>query len=161
VKTILLKLSILLLICLKSTAQLRIISGKVVDEEFRPMPKVAIWNSDTIKLCETNIDGTFKIDISTGIKHIIIGAVAVEWKDIYLSDSCNYFEFILLNRGTYDFMSPAKVDRRRLRQFNQLSDLHEKAYQHGIFINSNPCYQEKFVSVRQRLKEIHRARSKF
>ena len=135
---------------LESNAQVRTIIGKVLNESFDPVPQAVVWDSNSLVLGETNLDGTFKIDIPAGTKHFVIGAVAMERKDIYLHDSCNYLEIILLNAGTYDFMSPRKVDRMRLKYFKTLPRLQLKAYEKGFFLNPKPCYDEKFISEKQK-----------
>ena len=54
-------------------------------------------------------------------------------------------EIILQLAGTYDFMSPAKVNRLRKKEFNKLSGLHKSAFEKGIFKTDKPCFIDKFI----------------
>lgn len=150
---------ILLLFVTDVVGQTRTLTGKVIDDSFRPFPQVWISNADTVLLAKTDMDGNFRINIPLDTKTLIVATVGVEWKIIDVSNSCNNLEIILLPRGTYDFMTPGRVDRRRKRQFATLPTLHRSAFKKGIFKSEEHCYIEKFIPVKIRLKEIHRNRT--
>ena len=135
------------------------LTGKVIDDQFFPVYQAKIFNADTTFLVETDIKGNFNIDIPSDTQVLIVAWVSMEWKSIKLSGDCNNLEIILLPRGTYDFMSPRKVDRQRKKQFDKLPALHQTAFKKGIFEANKPCYVEKFISFRKSLKEMRKIRT--
>ncbi len=151
-------LSILLSISI-AFGQTRIITGKVISENFYPVYEAKVFNIDTLVLVTTDTGGNFKIEIPIDTKSIMVGAIGAEWKNIDLSSECNNLDIILLNRATYDFMSAGKVDRLRKKDFNKLPALYKSAFEKGIFKTDRPCYVEKFIPIKKRLKEIHRQRA--
>lgn len=135
------------------------ITGKVIDENFYPVYQTRVYNLDTSLLVTTDTSGNFKLKIPTDMKSIIIGSIAMEWKNIDLPGDCNNLDIILLNSGTYDFMSARKADRLRKRDFDKLPTLNHTAFKKGIFKMEKPCYTDKFIPIKQRLKEIHKNRT--
>lgn len=130
--------------------QTRTLTGKVIDDEFNPLPLVSISNADTVLLARTDMNGNFSITISSDTKTLIVATVGMEWKNLDISASCSNLEIILLPRPTYDFMTLSKVDRLRKKQFDKLPSLHKSAFEKGIFKSEKPCYIDKFISIKQR-----------
>ena len=138
--------------------QTRTITGKVLDDQLRPFPKVRINSTDTVLLGETDLNGTFKIETPNSTFSLIINGIGLEWKLITLSPECSHLDIIMLNSGSYDFMSPRKVDRRRKKYFDTLPELHQSAQEKGIFKTAKPCYEDRFIPIKGRLEEIRRTR---
>jgi len=139
--------------------QTRIITGKVISENFYPVYQANVFNVDTVVLVTADTGGNFKIEIPIDTKSIIVGAIGAEWKNINLPSDCNNFDILLLNRAIYDFMSAGKVDRLRKKDFKKLPALYKSAFEKGIFKTDRPCYVEKFIPIKKRLKAIHRQRA--
>jgi hypothetical protein len=51
----------------------------------------------------------------------------------------------MLLRGTYDFKTPKKVDRLRMKRFKKLPELHKEAFAKGIFKTDKVCYTQEFM----------------
>lgn len=141
----------------QALGQTRTLTGKVIDEEFKPLPQVWISNADTILLSKTDIDGNFSAIIPLDTKILIVSTIGMEWKSIVLLSECKHLDIILQLSSTYDFMSPAKVDRKRKRHFNKLPLLHQSAFAKGIFKSQSPCYDDRFIAEKKKKKERHKA----
>lgn len=144
----------LLFLTFGTTAQIRIINGKVIDKYLNPVSQVYIQNSHTTLLGKTDINGQFRISIPVDTKSLIIADVGFESASINLTDSCNQLDIVLLLSGTYDFISLKKVDKLRMKQFKKLPELHFAAYQKGIFWSDSACYTQNFIP------NYHRNKSK-
>ncbi len=129
--------------------QTRTLTGKVIDDEFNPLPLVSISNADTVLLATTDWNGNFSITIPPDTKTLIVATVGMEWKSLEISDSCSNLEIILLPRSTYDFMTLGKVDRLRKKQFDKLPTLHKSAFEKGVFKSEKPCYIDIFISIKK------------
>lgn len=149
-----------LLLATPTIGQTRNLAGKVIDDHFHSVYQAGIFNSDTILLGETDLNGNFNIDIPLDTQTLIVASIGMEWKNIKLSGDCPNLEIILQPRATYDFISARKIDRLRKKEFNKLPSLHQKAFEQGIFKNNEPCYVDKFISIRTRLKEIRKNRKR-
>ncbi len=140
-------ISFLTLLCVTDVAaQLHTLTGKVIDDNFQPCIQVSIFNVDTVLLGKSDMIGNFGITIPYDTKTLIVAYVGMEWKRLDISDSCDNLDIILQPMWTYDFKSPAKVDRLRKRQFDKLSALHKSAFEKGIFKSKKPCYVDNFIS---------------
>jgi len=139
--------------------QTRTLIGKVVDQELRPFHGAKVFNADTSLLTTCDVNGNFSLTISYNTKSLLIASIGMEWKSLDLSDSCSNLEVILLPSGTFDFMTTGKVDRLRKKEFDKLPSLHTSAFKKGVFKNDKPCYVDKFIPIKKRLKEIHKSRS--
>jgi hypothetical protein len=137
---------ITLLLGTHAKGQTRALTGKIIDKEFNSLWQVSIFNEDTVLLAKSDQDGNFSITVSPGTKSLIIAAVGAEWKMLSLINDCNNIEVILQLAGTYDFMSAAKVDRLRKKEFDKLPGLHQSAFRKGIFKTDKPCYPDNFIS---------------
>ena len=62
----------------------------------------------------------------------------------------------MLYAGTYDFMSPKKIDRHRLKQFNKLQALHLQAYDKELFSKKTTCYSIEFEPDKPFFDEVKR-----
>jgi hypothetical protein len=93
--------------------QARTLTGKIIDKEFNPLYQVSIFNVDTVLLAKSDKDGNFSITVSPDTKSLIVADIGAEWKILDLLNDCNNLEIILQLAGTYDFMSPTKVQCRR------------------------------------------------
>jgi hypothetical protein len=140
--------------------QTRTLTGKIIDKEFNPLYQVSIFNVDTVLLAKSDKDGYFSIIVSPNTKSLIVADVGAEWKILDLLNDCNNLEIILQLAGTYDFMSPAKVDRLRKKEFDKLRELHKSAFEKGIFKTDRPCYVDNFISHKKEMIERHKARTR-
>ena len=140
--------------------QTRTLTGKIIDKEFHPLWQVSIFNADTVLLAKSDKNGNFSITISPDTKSLIVADVGAEWKILDSLNDCNNLEIILQLAGTYDFMSPAKVDRLRKKEFDKLPALHQSAFEKGIFKTDKPCYLDKFIPHKKEMIKRHKARTK-
>ncbi len=93
-----------LLFVTHAIGQTGILTGKVVDKEFRPIYQAIIYDADTVRLGESDINGNFSLVIPSDTKSLIVAWVGMEWKFINFSSDCNSLEIILQLGSTYDFM---------------------------------------------------------
>lgn len=139
--------------------QTKTLTGKVIDDEFRPIYQARIFNADTVLLGESDINGNFSLLISSDTKSLIIAWVAMEWKFIDFSNDCNNLEIILQPSATYDFMSARKIDKLRKKDFDKLPTLHQLAFEKGVFTGSKPCFIDKFMSIKKSFKYLKKSRT--
>lgn len=140
--------------------QTRTLTGKVINDEFNPIYLVSIFSADTVLLTKSDTHGNFSITIPQDTKALIIADVGMEWKHIELLTDCNSLDIVLQPAATYDFMSPAKVDRLRKKQFDKLPEVYIAAFEKGIFKTDKPCYVDEFISHRKEMIDRHRARKR-
>lgn len=143
----------LLFLTFDTTAQIRIITGKVIDEDLNPISQVFIQCSDTTLLSRYDINGQFRISLPVDTKSLIISDVGFESASINLTNSCDQLDVVLLPSGTYDFISLKKVDKLRMKQFKKLPELHFAAYQKGILRSDSACYTQNFIPDYHRNKD--------
>lgn len=139
--------------------QTRTLTGKVVNQDLQPFYGVKFFNTDTTLLATSDTNGHFILTISSNAKSLLVAAIGMEWKSLELFDNCINVEVILLTSSTYDFMTAGKIDRIRKKEFDKLPALHKTAFEKGIFKTKQPCYVDKFISIKKRLKEIHKNRT--
>jgi hypothetical protein len=149
---------IILLLVTHVSGQTRTLTGKIIDDEFNPLAQASIFRADTVLLAKSDMNGNFSITNPADTKALIVANVGMEWKSLDLSSGCNNLEIILQLAATYDFMSPAKVDRLRKKEFDKLPRLHQSAFAKGIFKTDKPCYIDKFISHKKDMIERHKAR---
>ena len=101
----------LLLLTTEASAQVRSISGKVIDENLSPIPQVQIRSSDSTILGTTDLRGQFEIAIPIENKSLLINWIGFEWASIQLEDSCNQVEIILMYNVIYDYTSLKKINK--------------------------------------------------
>jgi len=132
--------------------QAKIITGKIITEDFEPIGAASILNENKLLLGTSKLDGQFKIEIPIESKTLYIGGVGFETATINLAPGCNCLDVILLLSSTYDFISLKKVDKLRWKQFKKLPELHLTAFQKGIFTADKPCYEEMFIPYNNKSK---------
>ncbi len=136
--------------------QTRTIRGRVISQDLEPLPDVHIQNKDTILFGRTDLNGRFKIEVPQQIQILFFTWVGFERTKIKLQKKCDTLEIIMLYAGTYDFMSPKKIDRQRLKQFNKLPELHLQAYNKGLFSKEITCYSNEFEPDKLYFDEVKR-----
>jgi hypothetical protein len=125
-------------------SQNKTIRGRVVDDNLEILPSVSIMINDTVEVGRTDLKGFFQIDIPVAQKKIVFMFLGVEPAIIELVDTCDDVEVVMMMSGTYDFMTPKKVDRLRIKRFKKLPELHKEAFEKGLFKTDKPCYTQKF-----------------
>jgi hypothetical protein len=148
-------ISILFVLDINLSGQTRIIHGRVISEDFDGLTKVRIQNIDTILIGETDIEGRFTIEIPLqDSEKLHLSWIGMEWTTIELNKNCDTVEVVMMYDVIYDFMTANKIDRLRLKRFKKLPELHELAYEKGIFLTKEQCYEQDFVAIKPRLDEI-------
>jgi len=133
-----------LFLSLHLNGQNRIISGRVISEDFEPLPMLNIQNSDTLLLGKTDMDGRFKISIPQETDRLLFSFLGMEWTEIKLRKDCDTIEVLIMHEVIYDFITLKKVDRLRKKRFDNLSNLHSVAVKNGLFENNKICYERTF-----------------
>jgi len=141
---IILIISILFIISLNLHAQTRRIHGHIINEDLESIPMVTVYNSDTIEIAKANIYGQFTINLPIEAKELSFAFVGMEWTTIKLKDGCDTIDIVMMNEWIYDFISLKSADRKRLKRFKKLSELHQIAYDKNIFSTPFPCYDRVF-----------------
>jgi len=143
------------------TAQIRTIYGHVIyDGDLGPIPGVWIQNKDKVLLGKTGMDGRFKIDMPQNTQTLLLSFIGFERAKIKLKNDCDTIEIVMMESGTYDFISSRKVDRLRLKRFNKLPELHLQAYKKGLFMKESACYTRQFEPEKPQLDSIGNEMSK-
>ncbi len=137
-------LLIFLLYNLNLTGQTRTITGRVISEDFEPIPMLEVQNSDTVHLGKTDMDGCFTISIPLETDRLLFSYIGMEWTEIKLRKDCDTIEVVMMYDGTYDFMTLRKVDRLRKKRFDNLPSLHSDAVKRGLFNSNTICYERVF-----------------
>jgi hypothetical protein len=136
--------SALFVLSINLFGQTRIIQGRVISEDLEGLPKVKIQNTDTIMIGETDIDGRFKIEIPINTEKIVFTWIAMERTTIKLKDDCDNVEVVMMYDAIYDFRTNKRIYRLRLKRFKKLPELHQVAFEKGIFLNGRQCYEQEF-----------------
>ncbi|TYB75848.1 carboxypeptidase-like regulatory domain-containing protein [Bizionia myxarmorum] len=142
--------------CIFSTFGQQSLSGKTIDQFFDSAIGITIFDQDTTKIGQSDLNGYFQIKLPKKTDKLIFAGVGYEWATITISKECENLEIILFLDSTYDFMSPKKVDRLRMKEFEKLTELHSQAYQKGLFKTEKPCVRRKFEPYFTELDEIRR-----
>src|SRR5690606_39194122 len=155
------KISIILILAvllsnLNLFGQTRIISGRVISEDYEPLPGLDIENSDNVILGKTDMDGRFKISIPQDTDSLLFRYVGMEWTDIRLKKDCDTVEVVVMYDMIYDFMTSRKIDRLRKKRFDNLPSIHSDAIKNGLFENNNICYDRDFEAHKPDLDRIGR-----
>ena len=144
-----------LFVCLGTCAQSRTVSGLLLDQDLFPTAHIHISMNDMVEVGRTDAKGKFEIALPDGVDSIIFRGVGFEPLLVRLTPSCNRVEAIMVLAGSYDFMSPAKVDRQRRRYFKRINKLYPVAVQKGLFASTPPCYKAVSSLLHQK-KENHK-----
>lgn len=120
------------------------------------MPDVNIKNNDNNLFGKTDLNGRFKIEVPQQTQSLFLTWVGFERAIIELKRECDTLEIIMLPAFTYDFMSPKKIDRLRLKQFKKLRELRLQAHDKGLFSKKTTCFSNKFEPNKPYFDEIKR-----
>ena len=153
---IVLSIFLALFVSLGANAQSRKVNGLVLNEEIYPLWGASIYIDDWVKVGETDSNGKYEVTVPVRVDSIIFLGVGYEPLLVRLAPGCGQVEVIMIPAATYDFMSPAKVDRQRRRYFNKISKLYSVAVQKGLFAAAPPCSKAIFQPDAPRKKEMHR-----
>lgn len=126
-------------------SQNKTIRGRVVDDNLEILPYVSIMINDTVEVGRTDLKGFFQIDIPVAQEKIVFMFLGLEPAIIEFVDKCDDVEVVMMLSGTYDFMTPKKVDRLRMKRFKKLTELHKEAFEKGLFKTDKPCYTQEFI----------------
>lgn len=126
-------------------SQHKTIKGRVISDQFDILIGVPIMINDTVEVGKTDINGFFQIEMSVSEKKISFKFVGLDPATIELVDNCDEVEVVMMLSSTYDFRSPKKVDRLRMKRFKKLPELHKEAFKKGIFKTDKACYTQEFI----------------
>lgn len=121
------------------------LTGRILGDDLQGFPRVDIRARDTTVIGTADLDGYFKITVPVTTNTLLFTAIGMEWTTVNLSGDCSTLEVILLSHPTYDFMSVRRVNRQRLKQFKHLPQLHQQAYEKGLFKSRAPCASPIFT----------------
>ncbi|WP_139252305.1 carboxypeptidase-like regulatory domain-containing protein [Hymenobacter psychrotolerans] len=127
-----------------SYAQSKTIRGRVITDDFMPLPGVVIRIDKTVEIGKSDLEGFFEINIPVSVKKISFSAIGIEEAYTELADDCEEVELVMLSRGTYCFSSAKKIDRLRIRKFKKILGVHKEAFEKGIFKEDKACYTQIF-----------------
>lgn len=103
-------------------------------------------------------NGRFTIEVPQNTDMLSFSFVGMEWTFIRLNKSCDILEVVMMYDVIYDFITHRKIDRLRLKRFTKLPEIHQLAYEKGIFLTKSQCYEQDFFPNKPRLDEIRRNR---
>lgn len=130
------------LVPILSSGQTRIITGKVIAEyDLEPVIQARIQSRDTVQMGTTDINGKFRIELSSGTDELLLDFVGMEWTSITVPPNCDNLEIIMMYSGSYDFATLRTVNRKRSKRFKNLLNQHQQAYEKGIFSKDKPCFE--------------------
>jgi len=132
--------------------QNKTIKGRVISDLFEAQPAVLIIINDTVEVGKTDLNGFFKITIPVSVEKILFFSVGVDPAITKLSDNCNEIELVMLASYTYDFQTPKRVNRLRMKRFNQLPEIHKQAFEKGLFKTDKACYTQEFISYMKKMQ---------
>lgn len=143
-------ITFLLILSLTTFGQSKMITGKIINSEFpteKNLAELEFWNAsgailignDSIRLGTADNNGLFKLEIPTNIRTLRIGWIGMYPEEFELTESCEYYEIILLPDVIYDFVTIKKEERLRKEDRKILPDLYNEAYERGIFNRRKPC----------------------
>jgi hypothetical protein len=115
------------------------LTGRILGDDLVGVPMADIRTRDTTVIGQTDLDGYFKLDVPVNAKTLLFTAIGMEWTTVNLSGECSSLEVILLYASTYDFMSVKRVNRQEFKRFKHLPQLHQQAYEKGLFKSLIPC----------------------
>ena len=155
-----------LLLGINLNAQTRTVIGRVIAEDFDPLPVLEIKSVANVILGKTDMEGRFKIVIPQDIDRLCFTYLGMERTEIKLMKDCDTIEVIMMYDVIYDFITLRKVDRIRKKRFDKLSALHADAVKNGLLENSLICYQREFKeynppkAIRDSLNKEYRVKMK-
>jgi len=128
-------------------SQNKTIKGRVISNQFDILRGVPIMINDTVVVGRTDLNGFFQIAIPISVKKILFSYVGIETTPIELADTCDEVEVVMLLSANYDFVTPRRVDRLRIKTFKKLPEFHKEAFEKGLFKTDKACYTQEFISV--------------
>jgi hypothetical protein len=143
-----------LFVCSGTYAQSQTVSGLLLDRDLFPIADIHIYINDSVEVGRTDAKGIFEIALPDGVDSIIFRGVGFEPLIVMLTPSCSRIEAIMVLAGSYDFMSPAKVDRQRRRYFKKVNELYPVAVQKGLFASACPCYKAVFPPFASKKRKL-------
>lgn len=160
-KTTIISIIVLVSFSYRLNAQTRVVYGRIIgDGDLEPVIGVLIENNHNITLGQTGMDGRFKISVPQNTDRLSFGYLGYDPLSIKLTGDCDTLEVVMMESGTYDFMSSRKIDKERLKRFNALAGLHLQAYQKGIFTKPAACYSTEFVPDKPTIDSIQKEMDK-
>jgi hypothetical protein len=122
------------------------IRGRVIDNHLlKALGYVEIFIQDTVLVGRTDLNGYFRIGVPISETRLKFMSVGMETAVIEITSQCDEVEIVMMYRGTYDFTTPRKIDRLRMKEFNELPRLHREAFGKGIFVTEKACYVQQFM----------------
>lgn len=121
------------------------LTGRILSDDLEGAPMADIRTRDTTVIGRTDLEGYFKIDVPVNISTLLFTAIGMERTTINLSGECSNLEVILLHTSSYDFMSVRRVNRQEFKRFRHLPQLHQQAYEKGLFKSRAPCASPIFT----------------
>ena len=122
-------------------------SGRVIEENLKPLSGVSILINKSKEVGIVDANGYFEISVPEETKQIEFRFVGMETTMIELKDGCTEIEVVMMSLYTYDFMSLKKAEKKRKKRFKKLPEIHEMAFKKGVFKTSEPCYNREFPSL--------------
>ncbi len=120
-------------------AQTRTISGTIVSADMELLPRVDIYDMDTVVLGTTEMNGTFEFEVPSNTTKILVGWLGMEWQTVELEPNCNTVNVLRMYAGNYCHRSYRKNQRRRRKYLAKQPELLQQAYDQGIFGTEKPC----------------------
>jgi hypothetical protein len=121
------------------------LTGRILGDDLQGVPMAQICAQDTTVIGTADMDGYFKLDVPVNTNTLLFRAVGAEWATVNLGGDCLNLEVILLYASTYDFMSVRRVNRQEFNRFKHLPQLHQEAYEKGLFKSRTPCASPTFT----------------
>ncbi|RZJ60143.1 MAG: hypothetical protein EOO58_03280, partial [Hymenobacter sp.] len=119
--------------------------GRLLDDRLEGVPRANICARDTTVIGTTDMEGYFKVDVPVNTNTLIFTSVGMELTTVNLSADCSNLEVILLLASTHDFESVRRVNRQEFKRFKHLPQLHQRAYEKGLFKSRAPCASPIFT----------------
>ena len=133
---------ILLLSFLGLNAQTKVISGKIIDEHFNPLPNATIITLDSSLVAYADKKGLYTMTVPTNTKWIEVRYIAMETDRFSIKNKCE-INIILLDDLIVEFETEKEHNRRLKKRRKQLSKLYKKAVREGIFGENKTCRQQR------------------
>ena len=143
-KKLLLVVFVLSLSICSLISQNKTIRGRVISDSFETIPEVSILINDTTEVGKTDLNGFFQIVIPVSGEKISFRSLSLEPTTIELADTCDNIEVVMMLRGSNDFISLKRADRIRKKRFKHLPEIHQQAFEKGIFVTEHACYNREF-----------------
>ena len=126
-------------------SQNKTIKGRVITDDFEPVPLALIMINDTVEIDRTDLNGYFQIDNPVSEKKLLFMFVGLDPTAIKLVDKCDEVEVVMMRSSSYDFITLKKADRLRMKRFKKLPKIHKEAFEKGLFKTDKACYTQEFI----------------